>query len=96
MYNIALPQKGLSVTKRLRRTGVVKITCDTHSWMRGYSFVFDHPYATITKENGEFVISDIPPGVYNIEAWHEALGKVKIEGVKVEGGKTSKIKLEYK
>jgi hypothetical protein len=41
-------------------------------------------------------MKDIPAGTYTIEAWHEAFGKVKMANVKVESGKASKIKLEYK
>lgn len=96
MFNIGLSQQGSTVTKRIRKTGIVEITCDAHPWMRGYAYIFDHPYATVTNDNGNFVISDIPPGIYNIKAWHEALGVVKMENIKVEAGKPGNIKLEYK
>lgn len=96
VYNLGLSRKGASIIKRLRKTGIMEVTCDAHPWMRSYVYVLNHPYATVTNENGEFVIDDIPPGVYNIEAWHEALGEAKIADVKVETGKASKIKLEYK
>ncbi|MGD1075339.1 MAG: carboxypeptidase regulatory-like domain-containing protein [Thermodesulfovibrionales bacterium] len=96
MYNIGLPEKGSLVTKPLTKTGLIEVTCDSHPWMHGYLQVFDHPYAVVSDENGAFMIKDIPPGMYTIEAWHEALGKVKVANVKVESGKTSKIKLEYK
>ncbi len=96
MYNIGLPEKGSVVKKPLKRTGIVEITCDAHPWMHAYAYIFDHPYAAVSNEGGEFVIKDIPPGVYNIEAWHEALGKIKMENVKVEAGKSSNVKLEYK
>ncbi len=96
LYNIGLPQQGSVVSKPLKKAGIVEITCDAHPWMHAYSYVFDHPYATVSNEGGEFVIKDIPPGVYNIEAWHEALGRVKLQNVKVEAGKSTKIQLEYK
>ncbi len=96
LYNIGLPQQGSVVSKDLRKTGIVEVTCDAHPWMHAYAYIFDHPYATVSKEKGELLIKDIPPGVYNIEAWHEALGKVKLENVKVEAGKSSNVTLEYK
>jgi len=96
MYNIGLPEKGSTVTKPLTKTGLIEVTCDSHPWMKGYLYVFDHPYATVTNAKGEFLIKDVPPGTYTVEAWHEALGKVKLANVKVEAGKASKIKLEYK
>lgn len=96
LYNIGLPQQGSVVSKPLKKAGIVEITCDAHPWMHGYSYIFDHPYATVSNEGGDFLIKDIPPGVYDIEAWHEALGRVKMQNVKVEAGKSSKIQLEYK
>ena len=96
MYNIGLPEKGSSATKPLTKTGVIEVTCDSHPWMHGYLYVTDNPYAVVTNEKGEFSIKNIPPGTYTVECWHEALGKVKIANIKVESGKPSKIKLEYK
>jgi hypothetical protein len=96
MFNIGLPEKGSSVTKPLLREGLMEVTCDSHPWMHGFIQILDHPYGAVTNAKGEFSIKDIPAGTYTVEAWHEALGKVKTANVKVESGKASKIKLEYK
>jgi hypothetical protein len=96
MYNIGLPEKGSSVTKPLTKTGLIEVTCDSHPWMHGYIFVSENPYAAVTDDKGAFTIENIPPGVYAVEAWHEALGKVKLTSVKVESGKAVKVKMEYK
>jgi hypothetical protein len=95
-FNIGLPEKGSSVTKPLLRDGLMEVTCDSHPWMHGFVQILDHPYGAVTDAKGEFAIKDIPAGTYTVEAWHEALGKVKIGSVKVESGKASKIKVEYK
>ncbi len=96
VYNIGLPNQGAMVSKPLKKAGLMEITCDAHPWMHAYVYIFDHPYAAVSNEKGAFEMKDIPPGLYNIEAWHEALGTVKMGNIKVEGGKASKIKLEYK
>lgn len=96
LYNISLPEKGSSVSKPLNKAGIVEVTCDAHPWMRGFLYVADNPYAVVTNAKGEFSIKNVPPGTYTVEAWHEALGKVKAANIKVEGGKPTKIKLEYK
>jgi len=96
MFNIGLPEKGSSVTKPLLREGLMEITCDSHPWMHGFIQILEHPYGAVTNEKGDFVIKDIPAGTYTIEAWHEALGKVKVDAVKVQSGQTTKIKVEYK
>jgi hypothetical protein len=96
MFNIGLPEKGSSVEKPLLRAGLMEVTCDSHPWMHGYVQIFEHPYAAVTDAKGEFSIKDIPAGTYTIQAWHEGLGTVKVANVKVEGGKASKLTVEYK
>ena len=95
-YNIGLPEQGSSATKPLLRDGLMEVTCDSHPWMHGYVEILDHPYGAVTNAKGEFELKDIPAGTYTVEAWHEALGKVKEANVKVESGKTTRIKIEFK
>jgi hypothetical protein len=96
MFNIGLPEKGSSVTKPLLRPGQMEVTCDSHPWMHGFLMILDNPYGAVSAGNGGFAIKDIPAGTYTIEAWHEALGKVTVANVKVEAGKATKIKVEFK
>ncbi len=96
MFNIGLPEKGATVAKPMPRTGMMEVTCDSHPWMHGYIMILDQPYAVVTGQGGDFSIKDIPAGTYTVEAWHEALGKVKVPNVKVESGKPTKIKIDYK
>jgi hypothetical protein len=63
--------------------------------MEGFVYIFDHPYVTITDENGMFVINDVPSGVYTVEAWHESLGTKSISEVTVQSGKTVSVKLKF-
>jgi hypothetical protein len=34
-------------------------------------FVTPHPYYAVTDENGAFQLTNVPPGEYEIVAWHE-------------------------
>ncbi len=52
----------------------IPVKCNIHPWMRGYIAVFKHPYFAVTGKNGSFDLSNLPPGTYMIEAWHEKLG----------------------
>lgn len=47
------------------------VVCEIHNWMRAYLFVFDQPYFAVTSKDGTFTLSNLPPGTYTIEAWHE-------------------------
>ncbi|MDA8173139.1 MAG: carboxypeptidase regulatory-like domain-containing protein [Nitrospiraceae bacterium] len=94
-YNVSLQGKGTQVTRVLTQTGIMKITCDVHPWMRGYLYVFDNPYEAVTDSNGHFVIRDVPPGTYTVEAWHADLGTVDVKNVNVSGGRATTIEIPY-
>ncbi len=39
LFNVALPIAGLTVTKSIGPAGTVRLTCNTHPWMRGWVVV---------------------------------------------------------
>jgi hypothetical protein len=39
--------------------------------MNAEILVVPHPYYTVTDESGKFELTDVPPGQYQIVAWHE-------------------------
>jgi len=43
--------------------------------MRGFVGVFAHPFYRITGEDGAFELKGLPPGEYEIVAWHERFGE---------------------
>jgi hypothetical protein len=46
-----------------------------HPWMRGFAWVFDHPYAAVTDRSGRYEIRKVPTGrVLRLMAWHEDTG----------------------
>lgn len=55
----------------------VKITCDYHPWMSAWIVVTETPYYALTKSDGSFEISGLPPGTFTATFWHERLGRVK-------------------
>jgi hypothetical protein len=44
-------------------------------WVRGWVWVFDHPYFAVTDESGRFEIKDAPTGRFVLNVWHEAGGR---------------------
>jgi plastocyanin len=80
VFSLSPPQKfdtglyasGLSYTQTFDRPGTVELLCNIHSSMVGYVVAVDTPYYTQPRGNGTFVIRQVPPGRYELSAWHEA------------------------
>lgn len=49
----------------------IRIKCDVHGWMTCYAHVVTNPFHATTGDDGTFRITGLPPGEYEIEAWHE-------------------------
>jgi hypothetical protein len=60
----------------IARGNIIEIHCDAHNWMSAWIVTADHPYVVITDQSGRFSISDVPPGGYEMTAWHPVLGVV--------------------
>lgn len=77
-FNIAVPIPGMEVSHKMDRPGVVRLRCDAgHTWMSAYILVTDQPRYALTDANGDFSVDGVPTGEYEIEVWHEWLGKVR-------------------
>lgn len=71
-YNLPFPFVDQEVTRTMNRDGVVDLRCNAgHTWMNAEVLVVAHPYYTVTDADGNFELSNVPPGNYEIEAWHE-------------------------
>jgi plastocyanin len=73
-FNVAQPIKGMKLTKKFAKPEVFKVKCEVHTWMGAYIGVFNHPYFTVTGDDGSFSLQKLPAGDYTIEAWHEQFG----------------------
>lgn len=101
IYNLALPLKGRRVEKLIKRyhsyssdTGFVKITSNLHTWIKGYIFVFEHPYAVVTDKKGAFAIDNLLPGEYLLKAWHEGFGSREMK-IRVASGEIVERKITF-
>lgn len=85
-FNLGQPVKGMKSEKVFTKPEVmVQFKCDVHPWMFAYVGVLDHPFYAVTKEDGSFTITGLPPGEYTLEAWHHKGGTLT-QKIKVEAG----------
>lgn len=101
IYNLALPKTGFEVRKPVKKwhrytedTGFIQIRSNTHNWIRGYVFVFDHPYAAVTDENGTFEMESLPAGDYVLKVWHEGFG-MQERKISVKPGKSMEVEIAF-
>ncbi len=95
IFNLAQTQKGQEDTETIRKPGMYVVKCEVHGWMSSYIGVCKHPFFAVTGEDGAFVLSNVPPGEYTVEAWHEKYG-AKTATVTVGDGETSEFTFTYK
>ena len=79
----------------LAKPGVLHLSCDLHAWTHAWIAVFDHPYFAATNTYGSFAIDSVPPGRYQVHAWHPRLGMVE-DSVTIQPGQTASIALRMK
>lgn len=88
-FNFGQPIAGMTTNKTFDTPEVmIPVKCDVHPWMSGWIGVQPHPFAMVTGDDGSFNLNRLPPGTYEIEAWHEKYG-TSLQTVTV-GAKESK------
>ncbi len=73
-FNRSQPSGAANVSIKMRRNEAsppMKVKCDIHPWMNAFVAVVEHPYFSVTGDDGSFKLENLPPGTYTIEAWHE-------------------------
>jgi len=71
-FNLPFPFVDQTVTRNMNNPGLVNVRCNGgHVWMNAEMMVVPHPYYAVTDESGKFELDGVPPGQYQIVAWHE-------------------------
>ena len=89
VFNITLLDPSLKFKRKLRWAGTYRVECDTHTWMKSYILIFDHPFFVVTDEKGNFTLKDVPVGRQTVRVWHEILGEQTASVIVTAGKDTS-------
>jgi plastocyanin len=94
-FNLAMPPSRKEAEHKFDKAeDPFPIKCDVHPWMTAYTTITPHPFFSVTKGDGKFSIANLPAGSYEIEAWHEKLGK-KTEKVTVGESDTKTVDFKF-
>lgn len=86
IFRFLQPVQGAKHKKLIAETGLIRIRGeDDRPWARALVYVAAHPYVTVTDEDGSFVLTDVPPGAWELLIWHETLGST-VAKVEVPAG----------
>ena len=81
-YNLPFPFTNQIIARKMPTVGLVSLRCNGgHTWMNAEMFVVPHPYYAVTDESGKFELSDVPPGEYQLVAWHEGWSVMRQEAM---------------
>lgn len=67
--------KGNPPEKRVTfdHVGRVEVFCSIHANMHCTVLVLENPYFAMADDRGYYAITNVPPGTYQLKAWHERL-----------------------
>ena len=76
-FTLTFPEPDQPLSRPLCDKGWVELSSSAGwYWMRAHLFVAEHPYYTLTDGHGNFELSQVPPGHYQLVCWmpnwHEA------------------------
>ena len=94
-FNVGQPMSGMVNTFHPRDPGILRLSCDVHTWMVAYVSVVSHPFFAVTGRDGAFVLRNVPEGAYSVRTWHEGFGTITTP-VRVEGGRDAEVAIEYR
>src|SRR5713226_259900 len=74
-YNLPFPFPNQISSRNMPTHGLVNLRCNGgQDWMNAEMMIVRHPYCAVTDESGRFEFTSVPPGTYQIVAWHEGWG----------------------
>ncbi|WHZ29768.1 MAG: hypothetical protein OJF51_004570 [Nitrospira sp.] len=88
-------QPMIEVVKMTKNRRFFVMQCGFHAYMESWGFAVDNPYYMVTDKDGQFSLSDVPPGEYSLMAWHPGVGMVLEKNVSVPAKKTVQIDFTF-
>ena len=100
IFNKPLATKGQVINYKfkkldLKKSPIIFLQCDQHNFMEAWFHGVKSPYYAVVGKDGTFTIDGIPPGEYELEAWHPMMGEAKEQKVKITPNGKASVNFEF-
>jgi hypothetical protein len=95
--NRPLPKKSSQVRSVFVRKDAEEfiIKCNLHPFLQTHAYLVQNPYYTVSDSEGNFSIENIPPGTYEVVAWHPYI-KTQKETITIVSKEESNLNFVFK
>ena len=96
IQNLPVPPESITNGKVTfqKKYKIFQMICGMHEFMQTWGYRVENPYYFLTKLGGEFKIDNIPPGDYNLNAWHYLM-KPQMQRIHITENGTVDVKFEF-
>jgi len=96
IQNLPVPPESITDGKVTfqKKYKIFQMICGMHEFMQTWGYRVENPYYFLTKLGGEFKIDNIPPGDYNLNAWHYLM-KPQMQRIHITENGTVDVKFEF-
>ena len=91
-FDLGRYARGSSRSVNFPNAGVVQVFCHIHADMSGIVLVLDSPFFIVPDSTGRFVLDGVPPGSYQLVAWHERIKPV-FTPVRIDAGRATPVRI---
>jgi hypothetical protein len=89
-WNKSQPPGSPPIDAKYDKPEFIPVKCNIHPWMHGNFAVLKNSHYSVTGEDGNFKIANLPPGKYTLTAWQEAYGN-QTQEVTITGSETKSV-----
>lgn len=82
-FDLGLFGRGEGPRQQFPRAGLVRLYCNIHPRMSAFLLVTETPFWIQPGPDGTFAIENVPPGRYQLHAWHERTGDERVQDITV-------------
>jgi hypothetical protein len=94
-WNKSQPPGTPPISDKYDKSEFIPVKCNVHPWMHGTFAILKNSHYSISAEDGGFMLPNLPPGKYNISAWHESYGE-QTQEVTITGSETKSVNFVFK